>query len=57
MNMFLHNIGEIDGDSPISPNDALIAPPQSYDYVLQPAFRQKSSMVFSTRKASWIAMT
>ena len=35
MNMFLHNIGEIDGDSPISPNDALIAPPrESVDYVL-----------------------
>ena len=25
MNMFLHNIGEIDGDSLISPNDALVA--------------------------------
>ena len=25
MNMFLHNIGEIDGDSMISPNDALVA--------------------------------
>lgn len=25
MNMFLHNIGEIDGDSLVSPNDALIA--------------------------------
>ena len=30
MNMFLHNIGEIDGDVMISPNDALVAPsPQS----------------------------
>lgn len=49
MNMFLHNIGEIDGDSPISPNDALIAPPQeSYDYVLaNPPFGKKSSMVFT----------
>src|SRR5690606_519522 len=27
MNMFLHNIGEMDGDSAVSPNDALIAPP------------------------------
>jgi type I restriction enzyme M protein len=26
MNMFLHNIGEIDGEAMISPNDALIAP-------------------------------
>jgi len=25
MNMFLHNIGEIDGDTSISPNDALVA--------------------------------
>lgn len=49
MNMFLHNIGEIDGDSPISPNDALIAPPkESYDYVLaNPPFGKKSSMVFT----------
>ena len=28
MNMFLHNIGEIDGDVTISPNDALVAPAQ-----------------------------
>lgn len=49
MNMFLHNIGEIDGDSPISPNDALIAPPQeTFDYVLaNPPFGKKSSMVFT----------
>ena len=26
MNMFLHNIGEIDGEAMISPNDALVAP-------------------------------
>ena len=26
MNMFLHNIGEIDGEVMISPNDALVAP-------------------------------
>ena len=52
MNMFLHNIGEIDGDSPISPNDALIAPPQeSYDYVLaNPPFGKKSSMVFTNEE-------
>ncbi len=49
MNMFLHNIGEIDGDSPISPNDALIASPrESFDYVLaNPPFGKKSSMVFT----------
>jgi type I restriction enzyme M protein len=35
MNMYLHNIGEIDGDVLVSPNDSLVAPSsQSYDYVL-----------------------
>jgi type I restriction enzyme M protein len=49
MNMFLHNIGEIDGESTISPNDALIAPsPVSVDYVLaNPPFGKKSSMSFT----------
>jgi type I restriction enzyme M protein len=43
MNMFLHNIGEIDGEVLISPNDALVAPSgQSYDYVLtNPPFGKK----------------
>lgn len=46
MNMFLHNIGEIDGDSSVSPNDALIADSgQRFDYVLaNPPFGKKSSM-------------
>lgn len=49
MNMFLHNIGEIDGESLVSPNDSLVAPPQkSYDYVLaNPPFGKKSSMTFT----------
>jgi type I restriction enzyme M protein len=49
MNMFLHNIGEIDGDSPVSPNDALVAAPaQTFDYVLaNPPFGKKSSMSFT----------
>lgn len=49
MNMFLHNIGEIDGDVLISPNDALVAPSaQSFDYVLaNPPFGKKSSMSFT----------
>ena len=35
MNMFLHNIGEIDGESFISSADALIADEgDRYDYVL-----------------------
>lgn len=52
MNMFLHNIGEIDGDSPVSPNDALIAPPkETFDYVLaNPPFGKKSSMVFTNEE-------
>jgi type I restriction enzyme M protein len=52
MNIFLHNIGEIDGDAPISPNDALVAPsPQSYDYVLaNPPFGKKSSMSFTNEE-------
>ena len=38
MNMFLHNIGEIDGEALISPNDALVAPSaQSFDFVLAKA--------------------
>lgn len=49
MNMFLHNIGEIDGESLISPNDALVAASsQSFDYVLaNPPFGKKSSMSFT----------
>ena len=49
MNMFLHNIGEIDGDVMISPNDALVAASgQSFDYVLaNPPFGKKSSMSFT----------
>jgi type I restriction enzyme M protein len=52
MNMFLHNIGEIDGDSMISPNDALIAPGgETYDYVLaNPPFGRKSSMSFTNEE-------
>ena len=49
MNMFLHNIGEIDGGVSISPNDALVAPSvMTYDYVLaNPPFGKKSSMSFT----------
>jgi type I restriction enzyme M protein len=52
MNMFLHNIGEIDGDSSISSNDALVASsPQTYDYVLaNPPFGKKSSMSFTNEE-------
>jgi type I restriction enzyme M protein len=49
MNMFLHNIGDITGESMISAQDALIAAsPESFDYVLaNPPFGKKSSMTFT----------
>lgn len=49
MNMFLHNIGEIDGQSFISPNDALISDEgKRVDYVLaNPPFGKKSSMTIT----------
>jgi type I restriction enzyme M protein len=52
MNMFLHNIGEIDGEAAVSPNDALIAAsPHTYDYVLaNPPFGKKSSMSFTNEE-------
>jgi len=52
MNMFLHNIGEIDGNSMISPNDSLVAASATtYDYVLaNPPFGKKSSMSFTNEE-------
>lgn len=52
MNMFLHNIGEIDGEVTISPNDSLVAPSaKSFDYVLaNPPFGKKSSMTFTNEE-------
>jgi type I restriction enzyme M protein len=52
MNMFLHNIGEIDGESMISPNDALVADEGTrFDYVLaNPPFGKKSSMSFTNEE-------
>jgi len=49
MNMFLHNIGEIDGKSFIAATDALISDEGTrYDYVLaNPPFGKKSSMSFT----------
>jgi type I restriction enzyme M protein len=48
MNLFLHNIGDIESDNFISPADALIAAsPTTYDYVLaNPPFGKKSSQTF-----------
>ena len=52
MNMFLHNIGEIDGETFISPNDALVADEGvRYDYVLaNPPFGKKSSMTITNEE-------
>jgi type I restriction enzyme M protein len=49
MNLFLHNIGDIDGESCISPADSLISDSgQRFDYVLtNPPFGKKSSMTFT----------
>jgi type I restriction enzyme M protein len=49
MNMFLHNIGEIDGESLISSTDSLVADSGiRHDYVLaNPPFGKKSSMTFT----------
>jgi type I restriction enzyme M protein len=45
MNLFLHNIGDIDSDNFISPADALIADNgERFDYILaNPPFGKKSS--------------
>ena len=49
MNMFLHNIGEKDGMSMVSPNDALVTDDgKRFDYVLaNPPFGKKSAMSFT----------
>lgn len=52
MNLFLHNIGDIDSDNFISPADALIAQSEDkYDYVLaNPPFGKKSSQIFTNEE-------
>lgn len=49
MNLFLHNIGDIESDNFISPNDSLITDSGTrYDYILaNPPFGKKSSMTFT----------
>ena len=51
-NLFLHNIGEIDGESCVSSADALVAQPaQTVAYVLaNPPFGKKSSMTFTNEE-------
>ena len=52
MNMYLHNIGEIDGESFISSNDSLISDDgRRFDYVLtNPPFGKKSSMTITNEE-------
>lgn len=52
MNMFLHNIGDIDSENFISPTDSLISDPgERYDYILSnPPFGKKSSMTFTNEE-------
>ena len=56
MNMFLHNIGEIDGESFISSADALISDEgERYDYVLaNPPFGKKSSMTITNEEGEQV---
>lgn len=56
MNMFLHNIGEIDGESFISSADALISDDGTrYDYVLaNPPFGKKSSMTITNEEGEQV---
>jgi type I restriction enzyme M protein len=52
MNLFLHNIGELDGEPSIDRSDALIsAPTQKMDYVLaNPPFGKKSSITITNEE-------
>lgn len=52
MNLFLHNIGELDGEPLIDRSDALIAEPKvKVDYVLaNPPFGKKSSMTITNEE-------
>jgi type I restriction enzyme M protein len=52
MNLFLHNIGDIDGDNFISPADSLVSDTGlRVDYVLtNPPFGKKSSMTFTNEE-------
>lgn len=54
MNMYLHNIGEIDGEPTISPNDALITDDgRRHDYVLaNPPFGKKSSITITNAEGA-----
>jgi len=52
MNLFLHNIGELDGEPSVERADALLTQPATlYDYVLaNPPFGKKSSMTITNEE-------
>jgi type I restriction enzyme M protein len=52
MNLFLHNIGDLDGEPTVERTDALIADPgRRFDYVLaNPPFGKKSSMTITNEE-------
>jgi len=52
MNLFLHNVGELDGEPLVARSDALIAEPkQKVDYVLaNPPFGKRSSMTITNEE-------
>ena len=54
MNLFLHNIGDINSEPPIVRNDSLIAEPgEKFDYVLaNPPFGKKSSITVTNEDGS-----
>ena len=56
MNLFLHNIGDIDSDTLISPNDALISDTsERFDFVLaNPPFGKKSSQTITNEKGEQV---
>ncbi|MBO7942743.1 N-6 DNA methylase, partial [Streptomyces sp. S9] len=49
MNLFLHNVGDLDGEPTVERADALLTKPeQTFDYVLaNPPFGKKSSMTIT----------
>lgn len=55
MNLYLHNIGDIYGEIPITLGDALLSDPgYRVDYVLtNPPFGKKSSITFTKEGAIW----
>lgn len=59
MNLFLHNIGDLDGEPTVDRSDALISQPtQKVDYVLaNPPFGKKSSMTITNGEEDRDALT